>query len=140
MRLTASAVLLALAMLCAPVSAGAAAPGVDEYTPTAPSAGGHGNVTSDPVARPEDLPPSVRDALAKRPDGSELTKIATARELGAPGRAGSPSETGTEENRALPAAVVHAVGGPGWILLGIALAAIGAFAFGKRRDHVPADS
>src|SRR3990170_765493 len=79
------AAIAAAVALAAPAAAPAADPGVDEYTLETPDADRDGHAGSrEPTARPEDLPPDVRKALAGDPDGEALTKIATARELGAP--------------------------------------------------------
>jgi hypothetical protein len=128
---------LVLAMLCVPAIAGAAVSGVDQYTERSADADGKGNVGSQPVARPEDLPKSVRDTLAHQPDGDTLTRIATARELGAPPPA-EPSDLGNNEKRSLPAAAAHALGSGGTVLLLVALLAIGAlgaFAYSRRRTQ-----
>ena len=128
---------LLLAMLCLPAIAGAAVSGVDQYTERSADADGKGNLGSQPVARPEDLPKSVRETLANQPDGDALTRIATARELGAPPPA-EPSNLGNSEKRAMPAAAVHALGGTGTALLVaalVAIAAFGAFAYSRRRTQ-----
>lgn len=131
------AVALTAAALCVPAAAWAADPGIGEYTLEGPDAGGEGHVGSaEPQARPEDLPPEVRKALAGDPDGKTLTKIATASELGAPEPRDSDSAPagGDEKTSALTAAG-NALDDPGSLALiaVVALIVLAILAVARRR-------
>lgn len=132
-RRIAATITAALAAACLAAPAGAAIPSVDEYTLPAPNAKGQGNVTKQPVAHPEDLPPSVRRSLAQHPDRAALELAATSPELGAPGPAGASTAAAESDDRALPAATVNALGTPGLLVVVLALGGLGFLAYARRR-------
>jgi hypothetical protein len=75
-------ILLALGL---PATAEAAPPAGDEYGANFPNASGKKEPAgSQPVARPDKLPPSTVGALGNDPQGQALIAAATAEELGAP--------------------------------------------------------
>ena len=135
------AAIAAAVALAAPAAAPAADPGLDEYTLETPDADRDGHAGSrEPTARPEDLPPDVQKALADDHDGEALTKIATARELGAPepppAGVTASSEDEDDDDTSTLAAAGNALDSPASLALlaGMLLLALVAFLFARRRQ------
>jgi hypothetical protein len=84
----------ALVALALPTAA-LAGPATDEYSLDLPDAKGKpGSAEEPPVTRVDALPPAVAAELSSDPDGTALAAIATAEELGAPGRAAGEGLSG----------------------------------------------
>jgi len=76
--------LLLVAMVGTPATAGASNPSQDQYTFNLPTPQGQKPANGHaPVAQPNNLSPS-QQAAASGPDSSQLTQIATSPQLGAP--------------------------------------------------------
>jgi energy-converting hydrogenase Eha subunit B len=133
-----SGVAVIVALLGAPATTAVANPSaVDQYTqhlPTANggSAAGGGAAAAAPVARPGLLPARTLAALSG-PEGKLLAQIATARDLGAPAKAGSAKRLGAS-NRGFVTVAAESMGGaPSLILIGALVAIIAGGAVIHRR-------
>ena len=124
MRLMLTAVFVAIATFApSATSALAVGAGVDEYTVRSASASGHNHTSAAPTAHPENLSAQAQQALKGQPDARDLTKIATAPELGAPGLT-APASASTDDPSAGQAAF-DALGAGGWAAV-IAMLGLGA--------------
>jgi hypothetical protein len=110
-----------VSVLATPTTAAVASPpAVDQYTRHLPSAGGGSGAArgKPPVARPGLLPRKSLAALSG-PDGQLLAQIATARDLGAPARAGAGTGPTSGNDRGLATVLANGVGtGPSLALIG----------------------
>jgi hypothetical protein len=131
-RILVATVAVALLALCAPVDAFAAGPAVDEYSLDLPDAKGKvESPESSPVFNAGALPADVVARLEKDPSGKALAVIATAGELGAPGRASAafPSADVQGDQPSAVGAVGGALGDPATIGLILLLALVGGGLF-----------
>lgn len=117
----------------APSPAAAVDPAVSQYSLDFPNAVGesHPGATA-PIANTAELAPPVRQALGDRDraDGKALAAIATAPELGAPGRAANGSGSGellSGKTPSVPTAAFRALGDAA-VILGL-LALLGMILF-----------
>jgi hypothetical protein len=110
-----------VAVLATPTTAAVASPpAVDQYTRHLPSAGARSGPArgKPPVARPGLLPRKTLAALSG-PDGQLLAQIATARDLGAPARAGAGTSPTSRNGGGLATVLADVVGtGPSLALIG----------------------
>lgn len=126
------------ALLVASPPAAAVNPAVNEYSLNFPDANGKSYPGAEtPTARPSELPPPVRMALERSPNGKALATIATSPALGASATApGGPggnlgsNEVGTGETPSALTAIFRTLDDPA-VLLGLLalLALVGLIGF-----------